>query len=139
MIYHISTATPIDIWVKISEFNWEFSRITKVQKKMSKFERMSNNSGSNNKPPTTRYFAAWEVDRTPSNCVPRWVYFTDKQIRLTFCWNAIKLKKKNWEISPSRVCKERRRRKVAQQSVLPRVRKKKLFHKKILEFRPIKS
>lgn len=35
----------------------------------SKFERMSNNS----KPQSTRYFAAWEVDRTPPNCVPRWV------------------------------------------------------------------
>lgn len=45
--------------------------IKKKQKtKMSKFERMSNNN-SGNKPPTTRYFAAWEVDRTPSNCVPR--------------------------------------------------------------------
>lgn len=42
---------------------------------MSKFERMSNSgpkpSTNFSKPATTRYFAAWEVDRTAPNCVPR--------------------------------------------------------------------
>lgn len=44
----------------------------------SKFERMSNNS----KPTPTRYFAAWEVDRTPPNCVPRLCSLTITRLSL---------------------------------------------------------
>ncbi|XP_055586779.1 phosphofurin acidic cluster sorting protein 2 isoform X2 [Uranotaenia lowii] len=37
--------------------------------KVTKFERMATNMAS--KPVPMKLFAAWEVDRTPSNCIPR--------------------------------------------------------------------
>ncbi|CAH1729134.1 unnamed protein product [Chironomus riparius] len=53
---------------------------------MSKFERMSNSgpkpSTNFSKPATTRYFAAWEVDRTAPNCVPRLCSLTITRLSL---------------------------------------------------------
>ncbi|KAG5671872.1 hypothetical protein PVAND_002042 [Polypedilum vanderplanki] len=48
---------------------------------MSKFEKMSNSS-SGNKPLPTRYFAAWEIDRTAPNCVPRLCSLTITRLSL---------------------------------------------------------
>jgi hypothetical protein len=47
--------------------------VCEEKKKKFKMEnkKMDKSSNINSKPVPMKLFAAWEVDRTPSNCIPR--------------------------------------------------------------------
>lgn len=54
-------------------FKEDPSKMSKVlTEKPTRLERLTNM----NKPVPMKLFAAWEVDRTPSDCIPRWVNLT---------------------------------------------------------------
>lgn len=56
-----------------------------LAEKPTRLERLTNM----NKPVPMKLFAAWEVDRTPSDCIPRWVnVFCCLPFSFRFSWDA---------------------------------------------------